>query len=195
VGGIFISVGYNAAGLSLTGNELSPNDDRVGVPRLLVVRDILSRPSASEAVAAACNPARASSYNNLIAHADGTIVNVEGSGGAYGLLPAEDGWTVHTNHYVHPAMGPYEADPGAIRGSEARYRRARALMEGRDGPVTPAMLRAFLADREGAPDCLCKVAGDGEVQTVFWCIIGLNRGEIRFGRDPRAPHEQHFQFG
>jgi hypothetical protein len=29
------------------------------------------------------------------------------------------------------------------------------------------MLRAFLADRDGAPDCLCKAAGDGEAQTVF----------------------------
>lgn len=195
VGGVFISVGYNAAGLSLTGNELSPNDDRVGVPRLLVVRDILACSTAPEAVASACNPDRASSYNNLIAHADGTIVNVEGSGGDFALLPAEGDWTVHTNHYVHPAMRRYEADPGAISGSEARYRRARALMEARDGPVTPAMMRAFLADRAGAPDCLCKAAGDGGVQTVFWCIIGLHRSEIRFGRDPREPDEQRFQFG
>lgn len=194
VGGIFISVGYNAAGLSLTGNELSPNDDRIGVPRLLVVRDILSRRSAIEAVAAACNPDRASSYNNLIAHTDGTIVNVEGSGSDYALLPAEEGWTVHTNHYVHPAMRRYEADPGAIGGSKARYQRAWALMKDRESPVTPAMLRAFLADREGAPDCLCKAAGDGGVQTVFWCVIGLHQGEIRFGRDPQEPGEQRFQF-
>lgn len=195
VGGIFISVGYNAAGLSLTGNELSPNDDRVGVPRLLVVRDILSRSTAAAAITAACNPERASSYNNLIAHADGTIVNVEGSGGDHALLPTEGGWTVHTNHYVHPAMRRYEADPGAIGGSAARYRRAQALMEGRGGPLTPEMLRAFLADRQGAPDCLCKAAGDGGVQTVFWCVIGLQRGEIRFGRDPRQPDEQRFRFG
>jgi isopenicillin-N N-acyltransferase-like protein len=195
VGGIFISVGFNAAGLSLTGNEVSPNDDRIGVPRLLVVRDILARSSAAEAVAAACNPDRASSYNNLIAHADGTIVNVEGSSGSYALLPASDGWTVHTNHYVHPKMQRYEADPGAIAGSEARYRRARALMEHRDGPVTPEMLRAFLSDRDGAPNCLCKAPGDGGAQTVFWCVIGLSRGEIRFGRDPREPEEQRFAFG
>ena len=36
--GPWISVGWNDAGLSLTGNELSPNDDRIGVPRLLMVR-------------------------------------------------------------------------------------------------------------------------------------------------------------
>ena len=62
------------------------------------------------------------------------------------------------------------------------------------GPVTPEMLRAFLADRAGAPDCLCKVAGDGGVPTVFWCVIGLHSGEIRFGRDPLQPDEQRFRF-
>ena len=40
--GPWISVGWNDAGLSLTGNELSPNDERVGVPRLLMVREQLT---------------------------------------------------------------------------------------------------------------------------------------------------------
>ncbi|MBI1882141.1 MAG: hypothetical protein HYR94_28535, partial [Chloroflexi bacterium] len=41
--GPFISIGFNAAGLALTGNEVSPNDDKIGVPRLLLVRDILAQ--------------------------------------------------------------------------------------------------------------------------------------------------------
>ena len=36
------------AGLALTGNELSPNDEKIGVPRLLLVRDILAQRSAAE---------------------------------------------------------------------------------------------------------------------------------------------------
>lgn len=192
VGGPYISVGYNSAGLSLTGNELSPNDDRVGVPRLLIVRDILARRTAAAAIAAATSPARASSYNNLIAHRDGTIVNVEGSGGDYALLPAEAGWTVHTNHYVAPRMLRYEADPAEVAGSRTRYARADELMRGRAGPVTPAMLRGFLADRANAPSALCK--REGSSQTVFWCIIGLSQGRIVYGRDPGEAEEQAFQF-
>jgi isopenicillin-N N-acyltransferase like protein len=192
VGGIFISVGYNSAGLSLTGNELSPNDERIGVPRLLIVRDILAQRTAAAAIQAATNPARASSYNNLVAHKDGTIVNVEGSGGDHALLPAEDGWTVHTNHYVAPSMLRYEADPSDIAGSAARYQRARELLAGCPRPVTPARLRGFLADQVGAPDCLCK---DNEsVQTVFWCVIGLHQGTIEYGRDPREVESQRFGF-
>jgi isopenicillin-N N-acyltransferase-like protein len=192
VAGIFISVGYNSAGVSLTGNELSPNDDRIGVPRLLIVRDILAQRSADAAIRAATNPARASSYNNLIAHADGTIVSVEGSGGDYALLPAQDGWLVHTNHYVAPSMLRYEADPDDIAGSVARYRRAAELMANAERPVTAKLLRSFLSDRVGAPDCLCKI--DGRVQTVFWCIIALSQGTIAYGRDPRHPASQHFVF-
>jgi isopenicillin-N N-acyltransferase like protein len=40
-GGVGISAGYNAAKISLTGNQLNSNDVRHGVPRLLVVRAIL----------------------------------------------------------------------------------------------------------------------------------------------------------
>jgi isopenicillin-N N-acyltransferase-like protein len=192
VAGIYISVGYNSAGVSLTGNELSPNDDRVGVPRLLIVRDILAQHTADAAIRAATNPARASSYNNLIAHADGTIVSVEGSGGDYALLSALDGWLVHTNHYVAPSMLRYEADPNDIAGSVARYRRAAELMANGERPVTAALLRSFLADRAGAPDCLCKI--DGRVQTVFWCIIALSQGTIAYGRDPRDTKSQDFAF-
>ena len=61
--GPWISVGWNSAGLSLTGNELSPNDERIGVPRLLMVREQLTARTLDEAVAMALRPDRASSYN------------------------------------------------------------------------------------------------------------------------------------
>jgi len=41
--GPWISVGWNDAGLSVTGNEVSPKDEGVGIPRLLQVRDVLTR--------------------------------------------------------------------------------------------------------------------------------------------------------
>jgi isopenicillin-N N-acyltransferase-like protein len=195
VGGLFISAGYNAAGLSLTGNELHPNDDRVGVPRLLLVRDILAQRTSQAAIAAALNPARASSYNNLVAHVDGTIVNVEGSATDYDLVgPAPgDGWTVHTNHYVSPRMLRYESNPEPAN-SRRRYARARELMESRPGPVTPAMLRGCLSDHASQPDSLCRHADD--VRTVFWCVIDLCHGAVEFGRgNPcQAGGEQQFSF-
>ena len=77
--GPWISVGFNSAGLSLTGNEVAPNDNRPGIPRLLHVRDIVRRRTLDDAVTAALHPARASSYNTVLAHAGGGVVSVEGS--------------------------------------------------------------------------------------------------------------------
>jgi isopenicillin-N N-acyltransferase-like protein len=191
--GPFISIGYNAAGLALTGNELSPNDDKIGVPRLLMVRDILAQSTAARALAAAARPERASSYNQLISHADGTIVNFEGSATDYHLIYAEEGWTVHTNHYCSPKMAAYERDPSETRGSCLRYERACELMATRPGPVTPAMLKTFLADHANAPDSLCRHAD--ETQTVFWAVIDLTHGAIEFGRgQPCASTPQYFRF-
>src|SRR5205085_6628331 len=76
--GPWISVGWNEAGLSVTGNELDPNDERVGIPRLLQVRDVLTRTTLADAVEAALHPARASSYNWVLASPEGAV-NVEGS--------------------------------------------------------------------------------------------------------------------
>ncbi|HJS71024.1 MAG TPA: C45 family peptidase, partial [Gaiellaceae bacterium] len=83
--GPWISVGWNDAGLSVTGNEVSPNDERVGIPRLLQVRDVLARRTLDEAVAASLHPARASAYNWVLAHSDGRAANVEASATSAGI--------------------------------------------------------------------------------------------------------------
>lgn len=178
--GPFISIGYNAAGLSLTGNEVSPNDDKIGVPRLLVVRDILAQPTVEQALVAANRPERASSYNQLLSHVDGTIVNFEGSATDHELIYAHDGWTVHTNHYCSAKMTPYEREPEENQGSCLRYERACELMATRPGPVTPAMLKRFLSDHTNEPYSIC--AHRETTQTVFWCLIDLSHGAIEYGR-------------
>jgi isopenicillin-N N-acyltransferase like protein len=189
--GAGISVGFNSAGLALTGNELSPSDDRVGIPRLLLVRDILRRRTLEDAVAAALHPRRASSYNNLLSHRDGGVCSVEGSATDAELLRPEDGKLAHTNHYTSPRMAPYERDPRAIAGSQARYRSACGWL-GR-GPVTPELLREALCDHDGAPDSLCRHTG--ESKTVFWCIADVTEGTVRYGRgNPCDSQEQRYEF-
>ena len=192
--GAGISVGFNSAGLALIGNELSPSDDRVGIPRLLLVRDMLRRRTLEEAVAAALHPRRASSYNNLLSHRDGGVCSVEGSATDAELLRPEDGTLAHTNHYTSPRMARYERDPGAIAGSEARYRSACGWL-GR-GPVTPELLREALSDHAGAPDSLCRHTEHGaESKTVFWCIADVTEGTVTYGRgNPCESREQRYEF-
>jgi isopenicillin-N N-acyltransferase-like protein len=193
--GPWISVGFNSAGLALTGNELSPNDDRVGIPRLLLVRDILRRRTLAEAVEAALHPRRASSYNNLLSHRDGGVISVEGSATDAELLrPDERGTLAHTNHYTSPRMAAFERDPGDIEGSCTRQRAARSWLE--RGPATPDLLRAALSDHEGAPDSLCRHVEHGaQSKTVFWCLADVTEGTVRYGRgNPCDSQEQRYAF-
>ncbi len=183
--GIWISVGWNQAGLNLTGNELSPNDERIGIPREIQVRAMLRERTLDAMVAVALHPARASSYNNVLADAEGSVVNVEGSATSAKLTgPDERGHLVHTNHYVCEPMLAYEGDPEYAETSSVRLRRAAELLGGASpASVTMETLRAFLSDHENAPDSLCRHPHpDRSSITCFWCVADMTDGVIRYGR-------------
>ncbi len=195
--GPWISVGWNAAGLSLTGNELSPNDEVVGIPRLLMVREQLTARTLDEAVAMAFRPDRASSYNTVFAHRDGRVVNVEGSAtDAEVTGPAPAGTLAHTNHYACDRMRPYEGDPAYARRSAVRLGRALELLDGPagDGPapgsIGPEQLAAFLADHATSPSICRHDDGTEILVTVFWCLADVTTGDIRYGRGPRCRGEE-----
>jgi isopenicillin-N N-acyltransferase-like protein len=176
VGGLYLSIGLNSAGVCLTGNELTPNDERPGIPRLLIARALLCATSLEEAVSIALHPDRASSYNNLISTRSGKMVSVEASATDHELLDPQDGWLVHTNHYTHPRMKQYERTPDHMATSVSRYDRARALMQARPGPATLPMLKGFLTDHDSSPAALCR---HGErVKTVFSALIDLTTGTV-----------------
>ncbi|MGH3042535.1 MAG: C45 family autoproteolytic acyltransferase/hydrolase [Gaiellaceae bacterium] len=179
--GPWISVGWNDAGLSVTGNEVSPNDERVGIPRLLQVRDVLTRRTLAEAIDASLHPARASAYNWVLAHADGTAANVEASATSAGTdEPGDDGFLVHTNHYAREDMQPFERED-RYESSCARLERARELAAGND--FTVESLRAALSDHEHGENAICRHGDDPKaVKTVFWCVADVTAGEITYGR-------------
>jgi hypothetical protein len=175
--GPWISVGWNDAGLSLTGNELAPGDEQVGIPRLLQVRDVLTRRSLDEAVEAVLHPARASSYNWVLAHRDGGLVNVEGTARDAEVSGLSDGVLAHTNHYTHERLLPLERST-RVDGSAHRLRRAERLLGEREAPVTTDWLRDALSDHDG----LCRHGDADGTKTVFWCVADVTKGEIAYGR-------------
>jgi len=171
--GPWISVGWNEAGLSVTGNELDPNDERVGIPRLLQVRDVLTRTTLDAAVEAVLHPARASSYNWVLASPEGAV-NVEGSATAAEVRPLE-GVLVHTNHYEEPPMQRY-ARKRDHAGSRARYARAHELAAAGTSPLE------ILRDHANAPSSICRHGGADGTKTVFWCLADVEARRIEYGR-------------
>ena len=187
VGGVpWISVGWNQAGLSLTGNEVSPNDERVGISRTHQVFEMLRARNLHEMVAHAIRPDRASSYNNVLADRYGDVANVEGSATDVEITHLDnDDHLTHTNHYVSERMRPYEGDPDYAVRSDVRLCRARDLLADQaPGSVTPEILRGILSDHENQPNEVCRHPewGHATSKTVFWCTADVTEGRILFGR-------------
>ncbi|GBC86329.1 hypothetical protein HRbin12_00316 [bacterium HR12] len=201
--GLWISVGWSSVGLSFTGNELAPLDERIGIPREIQFRSMLRQPTFEEALREALRPDRASSYNHVIVARDGRVANVEGSAtDAEILRPDERGTLAHTNHYVCERMQRYEGDPSYVPHSSARYRRARELLAAAaPGSITAERLREMLSDHEGAPDCLCRHPERwGETPmgsaTAFWCVADVTEMVVTFGRgNPCDSIAQTYAFG
>jgi len=191
VGGLGYSAGFNAAGISMTGNAVSSNDVRPGVPRLLIVRAILAARRLGEAMDACLLPQRASNYNNIIADADGEIYSMEGSATDCEPIYAEGDVLAHANHYASLPMRRFEADRNDIGGSVIRHNRAMRLLRENYGQLSPALFRELLADHENYPSSICKHAG--ESVTVFSIIIDLNqlRAWIGRGRPCQTTYTEH----
>lgn len=192
--GPWISVGFNAAGLSVTGNELSPSDEREGVPPLVHMHRIVALPTLADAVAECLHPARSSSYNYVLAHRDGGVRNVEGSATDAEVTGLDDAGTLaHTNHYLCERMLAYEGDTAYAVRSQARHDAARAWLQ--RAPIGRDLIRAALSDHEGAPDSLCRHPGEeSTTATVFWCIADVSNGEILFGRgNPCRSTDQRYR--
>jgi len=199
LGGVpVLSVGFNSAGLALTGNELSPNDERAGISRDHQVLEMIRARSLDEMVAMSLRPDRASSYNNVLTSADGGVANVEGSATDAEVTGLDDrDHLVHTNHYVCDRMLGYEGDPAYAVRSQRRFDRGRALLrEAEPGTITMDGLRTMLADHDGAPDSLCRhPQGDTRTETAFWCVADVTDGVVRFGRgNPCDSVEQTYRF-
>jgi len=178
VGGWFISIGMNNAGLALTGNQLNANDSRVGAPRLLVVRDILAQRTLDAALNVALLPERASSYNNIISSRDGRIVNVEGSATAAALTWSHErgGALAHTNHYLAPDMERFEADEPHLAMSATRCARALDYARKYHGAIDFELCARFTRDHVYAPWGVCKHAGQSV--TVFSALIDLTAAKL-----------------
>jgi isopenicillin-N N-acyltransferase like protein len=171
-GGLAISVGYNSAGISLTGNQLNANDARIGVPRMMLVRKILAARRIGEAIDAAVLKQRASNYNQVIADSNGETYSIEGSATDYAPLYAESGYLVHTNHFTAPSMRKFEAEPTALSCSLVRYNRATRLLKKNLGDVTVDHLKEILSDHVNHPESICRHGKS--VKTTFSIILNLS---------------------
>lgn len=166
-GGLQPECGMNASGISLTGNFLSQNDRHLGMPKDLAVRRVLRETNICDAIKAAMPEGRAESYNNIVCDPNGEIFSLEGSATAFEAIYAEDGWLVHTNHYLSPKMWRFEEDVSSrssdLFSSILRYNRAKKLFRRELGKVDISCFKKILSDHVGYPSSICR-HGDTKLQ-------------------------------
>lgn len=158
-GGLLPNIGLNAAGLAQLCDSVYPTDSRIGIPRVIVSRAVLTAKDPDEAIRRALIPQRAAGYNHLLAHESGELYSVEVSARRFAVLYGEDGFLVHTNHYLDYNMQQVEDEPDELIGTRVRYFRALRMMK-RTPRHTLKTLQAIQRDHVNFPNSICNHSMD-----------------------------------
>jgi len=158
-GGLLPNIGFNSAGIAQCCDSVYPSDSRIGIPRVIVSRAVLSATNPSEAIRHTLAPLRAAGYNHLIAHESGEMYNVEVSARNFALLYADDDIITHTNHYLDRGMQSVEDEPDELVSTRVRFHRARRLLQ-QTKLHTAQTLQSILRDHVNYPDSICNHAMD-----------------------------------
>ena len=197
-GGIMPTVALNAAGISVTGNALEPNDVRPGIPKMMVVREIMRAEGLHEALKLSMPPGRGHSFNNIVCDSNGEIYSMEGSATTFDGLYAEEGWLAHTNHYLSPRMWRFEADMHTRFSSILRYNRAKRLLRQDLGEVDLSTFKRVLSDHVGYPESICrhpdpKLEESEQTMTIFSSVFDLTNKAVWVcrGNPCEGTYERH----
>ncbi len=153
-GGLLPNIGMNAIGLAQCCDSVYPNDCRIGIPRIIASRAVLGSRLISDAIRHMIVPLRAAGYNHLLGHESGELYNIEVSARHFALLRSEDGYIVHTNHYLDPAMQAIEDESDELISTRVRFSRAKHLLNKND-QHTVQTLQTILRDHINYPDSIC----------------------------------------
>jgi isopenicillin-N N-acyltransferase-like protein len=177
-GPLLVNVGFNEAGIGVAIDSAHATDGRVGVPRIIYSRAVLTARTIGEAIRVSLPRQRAGGYHYLLADAHGELYSVESSATAHAILYGEEGFLVHANHYIAPEMQTLE-QPGTYAGSHVRFNRARRLLlaQTRDR-TTMQVLQTLLRDHVNHPDSICShedpaVPPHKRLQTVTSLVMDL----------------------
>ncbi len=181
-GALLPNIGLNAYGIAQCCDSVYPGDSRIGIPRVVVSRAVLSARTPGEAIRHTLVRHRAAGYNHVIAHESGEMYNVEVSSRRFALLPAEDGLIAHTNHFLDPQMQAIETDSDELVATRVRYFRAMRLLK-QTSLHNVATLQAIQKDHINQPDSICNHANEDtnpldREKTITALLIDLSKRQI-----------------
>jgi isopenicillin-N N-acyltransferase-like protein len=158
-GALLPNIGFNAYGLAQCCDSVYPNDSRIGIPRVMVSRAVLAARTPTEAIRQILVPRRAAGYSHMIAHESGEIYSVEVSSRKFAILSAQDGYLVHTNHYLDQRMQMIEYEPDDLISTRVRFFRADRLLRSSD-QHTIQSIQNIQRDHVNFPNSICNHVED-----------------------------------
>jgi isopenicillin-N N-acyltransferase-like protein len=166
VAGTLPLVGINEHGVAVGAMSLSARDERVGIPRALVARDVLDARDRGDAIARATRPGRAGGYSYQFAFPDCGALVVETTGAHESVMDA----SVHTNHALDASVAEVAFTPSS--GSLSRFARATSLATTATATVEGVI--TVLADHASEPQSICvhpdPAEGD-EGSTILFAMV------------------------
>ena len=177
-------MGMNETGLGLGINWLEVNYQRIGMPVLLLCREILNQVSIADGINAVFRALRrGTALNFLLAHADGVAVDLETTPDEFDFFEPVAGILLHTNHYLSPRFRAIDHGLLAERGgSLVRRQRAEYLLRRQPTIGREAILRV-LADTANAPASIRALPNPADPELEQWTtlatiLMNLSTGEV-----------------
>jgi isopenicillin-N N-acyltransferase-like protein len=196
-GGLLPNIGFNAYGIAQMCDSVYPNDSRIGTPRVVVSRAVLSSRTPDEAIRHMLSAQRAAGYNHLLVHESGELYSVEVSARRFSIIYGEGGYIVHTNHYLAENMQQVEREPEVLVASRVRYFRARRLIQS-EHAHTIKTLQTIQRDHVNFSNSICNHSIDASnpldrEKTVNAIVIDLTTREmhIAWGNPCQNPYHTY----
>ena len=166
--------GFNANGVSLTGNALSCDEDfrkGAGVPLVLLRRRVLEAANLAQAMKTIWASKRYCANNMILAQAtahDGSGISLETSPGEIFWTLPENDLLVHANHWMAPSAVMKLRDPGLPQRPDSIYRqhRVETALRRIDGPIDWTHVKAALADEFGKPDGVLRTPKPADFSSI-----------------------------
>lgn len=178
--------GFNAAGISISGNYLETDRDyrELGVPLAIIRRKVLEQDHLAMSMQAVYGTRKSASNNMMIGHAHGVAIDFECAPDETFLVHPQNGMLVHANHFQSPVALSKLLDKGVLNMPDSLYRdlRVRQLIEPHIGKVTVDTVKAALSDTFESPWSVCrpprKSLSNNQSATVAMIIMVPSEGRM-----------------
>lgn len=148
--------GMNSAGIAMCINAITCEQSELGVPSLVVTREVLYQRTIGDAIDAIVRAPRADSLNYVIADSNGELYDIEATPKDYDQIYS-DRMIVHANHFLSQRM---KIEKDMVKNSSAntyfRFNRMRRLLEAEAGKIDLKFLVSVLRDHVNYPKSICR---------------------------------------